>query len=35
MSTRIGSAWKEFRELRVVVVGKQGLSLKKWGMIYQ
>ena len=35
VSTRIGSAWKEFRELSVVVVGKQGLSLKKWGMIYQ
>ena len=35
MSTRIGSAWKQFRELSAVVVGKQGLSLKKWGIIYQ
>ena len=35
LSTRFGSAWKEFRELSVVVDGKQGLSLKKWGMIYQ
>ena len=35
MSARIGSAWKKFRELRGVLVGKQGLSLKQWGKIYQ
>ena len=29
VSTRIGSAWKKFRELRSVLVGKQGLSLKQ------
>ena len=32
--TRIGNVWKNVRELIRVVVGKQGLSLKKWGMIY-
>ena len=31
---RIGSAWKKFRELSGVVVGKQGLCLKQWGKIY-
>ena len=29
MSARIGSAWKKFRELSGVLVGKQGLSLKQ------
>ena len=33
--TRIGNVWKKFRELSGVVVEKQGLSWKKWGMIYQ
>ena len=33
VSARIGSAWKKFRELSGVLVGKQGLSLK--GKIYQ
>ena len=28
MSTRIGSAWKKFRELSGVLDGKQALSLK-------
>ena len=28
-SARIGSAWKKFRELNGVLVGKQGLSLKQ------
>ena len=31
VSTRIGSAWKKFRELSGVSVGKQGLSLKQRG----
>ena len=35
MSARIGSAWKKFRELSGVLVGKQGLSLKQQGEIYQ
>ena len=35
MSARIGSAWKKFRELSGLLVGKQGLSLKQWGKIYQ
>ena len=30
MSARIGSAWKKFRELNAVLVGKQGLSLKQF-----
>ena len=29
VSTRIGSAWRKFRELSGVLVGKQGLSLKQ------
>ena len=29
VSARIGSAWKKFRELNGVLVGKQGLSLKQ------
>ena len=29
VSARIGSAWKKFRELSSVLVGKQGLSLKQ------
>ena len=29
VSARIGSAWKKFRELSGVFVGKQGLSLKQ------
>ena len=33
MVTRIGDVWKKLRELSGVVGGKQGLSLKKWGMI--
>ena len=32
---RIGSAWKKFRELSGVLVGKQGLSLMQRGKIYQ
>ena len=32
---RFGSAWKKFRELSGALVGKQGLSLKQWGKIYQ
>ena len=35
VSARIGSAWKTFRELSGVLVGKQGLSLKQQGKIYQ
>ena len=34
MSARIGSAWRKFRELIGVLVGKQGLSLKQRGKIY-
>ena len=29
VSASIGSAWKKFRELSGVLVGKQGLSLKQ------
>ena len=35
VSARIGSAWKKFRELSRVLVGKQGLSLMQRGKIYQ
>ena len=35
VSARIGSAWKKFRELSGALVGKQGLSLKQQGKIYQ
>ena len=35
VSARIGSAWKKFRELSGVLVGKQGLSLMQCGKIYQ
>ena len=35
VSARIGSAWKKFRELSGVLVGKQGLSLMQRGNIYQ
>ena len=35
VSARIISAWKKFRELSGVSVGKQGLSLKQRGKIYQ
>ena len=35
VSARIGSAWKKFKELSGVLVGKQGLSLKQRGTIYQ
>ena len=35
VSARIGGAWKKFRELSGVLVGKQGLSLKQRGKIYQ
>ena len=35
VSARIGSAWKKFRELSGVLVGKQGLSLMQRGKIYQ
>ena len=35
VSARIGSAWKMFRELSGVLVGKQGLSLKQWEKLYQ
>ena len=31
VSARIVSAWKKFRELSVLLVGKQGLFLKKQG----
>ena len=34
-SARIGNAWKKFRELSGVLAGKQGLSLKQRGKIYQ
>ena len=34
VSARIGSAWKKFRKLNGVLVGKQGLSLKQRGKIY-
>ena len=33
VSARIGSAWKKFRELVGVLVGKQGFSLKQRGKI--
>ena len=32
---KMGKVWKKFRELKGVLVGKQGLSLKQWGKIYQ
>ena len=32
---RSGSVWKKFRELVSVLVGKQGLSLKQRGKLYQ
>ena len=35
VSASIGSAWKKFRELRAALAGKQGLSLKQRGKIYQ
>ena len=35
VSARIGSAWKKFRELSGVLVGKQGLSFKQQSKIYQ
>ena len=35
MSARIGGAWKKFSELSGVLFGKQGLSLKQRGKIYQ
>ena len=35
VSERIGSVWKKFTELSGVLVGKQGLSLKQRGKIYQ
>ena len=35
VSTRIGSAWKKFRELSSVLVVEQGLPLKQRGKIYQ
>ena len=35
VSARIGSAWKKFRELSGVLVGKQGLPSKQRGKIYQ
>ena len=35
VSARMDSAWKNFRELSVVLVGKQGLSLKQRGKIHQ
>ena len=31
VSAKIGSAWKKFRELSSMLVGKQGLSLKQRG----
>ena len=34
VSARIGSAWKKFRELSGVLVGKQGLFLMQRGKIY-
>ena len=35
VNAKIGSAWKKFRELSGVLVGKQGLSLKQRRKIYQ
>ena len=35
VSARIGIVWKKFMELSGVLVGKQGLSLKQRGKIYQ
>ena len=35
VSARIASAWKKFRELSGVLIGKQGLSLMQQGKIYQ
>ena len=35
MSARIGNAWTKVRELNGMLVGKQGLSLKQQGTIYQ
>ena len=35
VSSRIGSAWKKFRELSGVLVGKRGLPLMQRGKIYQ
>ena len=35
VSATIGGTWKKFRELSVMLVGKQGLSLKQWVKIYQ
>ena len=35
VSGRIGSAWKKFKELSGVLVGKKGLSLKQRRKIYQ
>ena len=35
VSARMGSVWKKFRELSGLLVGKQGLSLKQQGKIYQ
>ena len=35
VTARIGITWKKFRELSGVLVGKQGLSLKQRGKIYQ
>ena len=35
VSSRIGSAWKNFRKLSGVLVGKHDLSLMQWGKIYQ
>ena len=35
VNARIGSAWKKFRELSGVLLGKQGLSLMPQGKIYQ
>ena len=35
VSARIGITWNKFRELCDALVGKQGLSLKQRGKIYQ
>ena len=35
VSARIVSSWKKSREFSSVLVGKQGLSLKQQGKIYQ
>ena len=35
VNARSGSLWKKIRELSCVLVGKQGLSLKQRGKIYQ